>query len=61
MFKSSLVSLLAASTLAYAQFALEIVKPVDQEFIQLGATIPVEIQAPVRTIRILIDCLLRSP
>ena len=51
MLKSSFVSLLAVSTVAYAQFALKIAQPQDQEFIQIGSTIPVEIQAPVRTMR----------
>ncbi|KAF8579139.1 hypothetical protein K439DRAFT_1620765 [Ramaria rubella] len=48
MFKSSLVTLLAASTLmtAHAQFALQIVQPSSQEFLLLGANVTVEIQAP---------------
>jgi hypothetical protein len=45
--KSTFFTLLVTATAAYAQFALKIVQPLDQEFLQLGGTFPLEIQAPV--------------
>lgn len=48
MFASFYMSVVAATTVAHAHFTFNIVKPIDQEYLQLGGTFPVELRTPVR-------------